>query len=258
MRELRTALTAIQFYTVLPVPAFEFRPEYFQRMLRYSGAVGILIGGAGALVFLAAHQIYPIAIAVVCSLIATVLLTGCLHEDGFVDFCEGVYTRGALDERLRVMRESRVGAVGASAAIIMILLRVAAIAAIPAVWIPAAIVVGHSLSRFASGAFAYSLEYARESGGEAPAAAGVKPIITGMPFSDVLWGAIIATASFAFFADAIFLWILPIVAIAHGLFGILLRRVFGGYTGDCLGAAQQIFEVAVYLCVIAIAQLRAF
>ena len=108
MHEFRTALTAIMFYTVVPVPAFEFRPDYLQRILRYSSLVGAFVGGVGALVYSGFLLIFPGEVAILLALFSTALMTGCFHEDGFADFCDGISTPGSRTQKLAAMRDSRI------------------------------------------------------------------------------------------------------------------------------------------------------
>ncbi|MEQ9363730.1 MAG: adenosylcobinamide-GDP ribazoletransferase [Leptospirales bacterium] len=261
MHELRTILTAVQFYTVLPVPAFEFRPEYFQKILRYSSLVGLLIGGIGALIFWTTNRWYPVEVAVLLCLFGTAILTGCLHEDGFADFCDGLALAGDRAEKLERMRDSRLGQIGALAAILMILLRYVTLAALPASLIPVAILIGHSVGRFASAAYVFDLDYSATEASRVRAggtqASGIKPTITRMQSGDLLTAGAVAGLTLCLAHEPLYLLTVPILMIAYLIFRLLLLRTLGGYTGDGLGAAQQFFEAVIYLTFAAVAVIAA-
>lgn len=267
MREIRTVLTAIQFYTILPVPAFEFRPEYFERILRYSSLVGLLVGGLGALIFLAAESALPVPVAVCLSLLATAVVTGCFHEDGFADFCDGMHAPGGRAQKLEAMRDSRMGPAGATGAILLLLLRFAGLAAIAPEFIAIALLVGHSVSRFLSAIYVFDIEYSTTEASQATAggaqASGIKPTITDMSGSDLMPGGLLAAGALGFaglyFPEPLALLAIPLLLSgAYLVFRRVLLRTLGGYTGDCLGAAQQIFETTIYLSFAALPAIAGF
>ena len=90
-RELEYFFGAVRFFTRLPVPAWVgHSSEALNRSARYFPAVGLLIGGIGALVYLGAAYFWPQPVAVLLSLAATIYATGAFHEDGLADTVEGL------------------------------------------------------------------------------------------------------------------------------------------------------------------------
>lgn len=259
MHEFRTALTAIMFYTVVPVPAFEFRPDYLQRILRYSSLVGAFVGGVGALVYSGFLLIFPGEVAILLTLFSTAMMTGCLHEDGFADFCDGISTPGSRMQKLAAMRDSRIGRTGATGLVLMLLLRFTALAALPPVLIPLALVASHSISRFVSASYVFDIRYASaetsaaSTGSDGTPASGAKPTVTRMTPADFIVAGCVAAVPFLFFPGAQYFAIVPALIVAYWIFRRILMRTLYGYTGDCLGAAQQIFEVTIYLTFVAVA-----
>jgi hypothetical protein len=118
-RELEYFFGAIRFFTRLPVPAWVgHSAEALNRSARYFPAVGLLIGGIGALVFIAAAQFWPQPVAVLLSMAATIYATGAFHEDGLADTVDGL---GGGWEKLRIleiMKDSRVGSYGVVAMVL--------------------------------------------------------------------------------------------------------------------------------------------
>ena len=106
--ELRLALTAWVFLTRVPLPSalavwVGYSPDMLRGSARYFPLVGIVVGTAAAGVFLAAGWLFTPMIAVVLSMIATVVMTGAFHEDGLADCCDGF--GGGRSEERRVGKE---------------------------------------------------------------------------------------------------------------------------------------------------------
>jgi adenosylcobinamide-GDP ribazoletransferase len=102
-------------------PGSAIRAEALNRSARYFPAVGLLVGGIGALVYLGAAQLWPQAVAVLLSMAATIYATGAFHEDGLSDTVDGL---GGGWEKLRIleiMKDSRVGSYGVVAMVLALL-----------------------------------------------------------------------------------------------------------------------------------------
>ena len=248
--QLELFFIAIAFFTRLPVPGWvDFAPDKLGRAARFLPLVGWLVGLAGAAAYGLAAQCLPIDVAVVLAMAATIRLTGAFHEDGWADTCDGLGGGWTREQVLAIMKDSRIGSYGAIGLVLLLLAKFLALADLGAEEdypVIAALLVAHPLSRLVAVALMASLDYARsdESAKSAPVArrpdaaelgvatlAGVLPLLLLSPREALL----VLGASLAVF--------------------ILARRTFlrrlGGYTGDCLGAAQQVAEVAIYLGILA-------
>lgn len=254
LRELRLFFTALQFFTRVPVPRWVgFAPEWLNHCTRYYPLVGLLAGAVAGLVYAAASQWWPPAVAVLLSTAATVYLTGAFHEDGFADVCDGFGGGQSRERVFEIMKDSRIGAYGTVGILLLLAVKCASLASLPGTMaVAGALAAGHTVSRLCSAALIWRLDYAKEegkakplghrmSGGEFAVAAGTGiAVLSGagaagwLPWSALLGGAVLAAAATC--------W------LAH----LFLRRV-GGYTGDCLGAAQQLSEACFYLGVLALA-----
>src|SRR5476651_1221186 len=96
-QELRYFFTALGYFTRVPVPRWVgFETHYLNAAARYFPLIGAIVGGLGAVVYLAALQVFPAGVAVLLSMAATLLVTGAFHEDGLADCADafgGAYTR---------------------------------------------------------------------------------------------------------------------------------------------------------------------
>jgi adenosylcobinamide-GDP ribazoletransferase len=212
----------------------------------YFPLVGALVGAWGGAVYWLASAVWPASVAVVLSIIATVVLTGAFHEDGLADAADGFGGGWDRERILAIMRDSRIGAYGAIALVLVLLAKVAALSALPRADVVRALVAAHTLARWSSVPLLWRLPYAREtSGAAAPFVGGV----TVLRF-------VVATA----LALVVVVLILGVhalvpVAVALGLTvasGWYYRRRIGGITGDCLGATNQCIELATYLMFVAV------
>lgn len=222
------------------------RPEDLARAARLYPLVGLLVGLLGGAVFWLAHWLgLPAVIAALLALAATILVTGALHEDGLSDVADGFGGAFARDRKLEIMRDPRTGTFGALALILSVGLRTAALAtlATPAA-AAAGLVAAHSASRAALPAVMALLPLARASG-----LAGQ----TGKPGLDQAAIAVVLALIIVVLAVGIGqgLAVAILVAIWAACVALLARAQIGGYTGDVLGAVQQICEIAVLLALVA-------
>jgi adenosylcobinamide-GDP ribazoletransferase len=235
LADLRAAFTLL---TRLPVGTGG--PPDLARCVWAFPIVGLVVNGAGGLVYWAAHTAgVPPLLAAAWTLAGTVILTGGLHEDGLADTADGFGGGATSARKLEIMRDSRIGSYGASALILVMLLRASAIAAIaqPAAILPGLITAG-MLGRSAMILPLVLLSPARPDG---------------MGASVRRPAAIIAASGLALSALAAWLLLPAEVAGAAIVLGFaaaiglaeLARRQIGGHTGDVLGAIEVVIECVV-------------
>lgn len=251
MHQLRLFFIALQFFTRLPIPRWVgFEPDWLHHASRYFPAVGLVVGALCAAVYAAAGWLWPPMVAVLISTVAGIWLTGAFHEDGFADTCDG-FGGGLTRQRvLEIMTDSRIGAYGAIGIGLLLALKCATLASLPPQAAIAALLAAHPLSRLASTMLIWRLAYAKHEG-------KAKPLAQKMSGGELLVAAVTALVPLA---ALFFMGWLSWPAIAAGMVAVALAaawlarmfvRRIGGYTGDCLGAVQQVSEVAFYLAMLA-------
>ena len=247
-RELRLALTALMFLTRIPVPAWVGHSEtQLKQSARYFPLAGLAVGAISALAYVAAASILPHAVAVALALIAAVLATGAFHEDGFADTCDGLGGGQSREEALRIMQDPRVGAYGAIGIVLVLILRFVALASFAPVLVAPVLLAGHAASRFYPVLLIRLLPYARVEGGKSKSFAG--SVGTGEAAIALAIG--LAPLA-ALFPPRDWLAFLPPLAACAWLAQTFRVRL-GGYTGDCLGATQQVCEIVFYLSLLVLA-----
>lgn len=231
---------ALTFLTKVPFPrAVVAGPDELARSLFWFPWVGAILG----LMFLGAWSIFlkalphPAAAAMLVCL--TVWITGGLHLDGLADTVDGLGGGQDPETRRRIMKDSRVGAFGVLGLTLVLLLKFAFfLAAADKGW-RGEIVLYPILSRWGMVYLAYRSDYARPEGGLGQAmTAGVSPrVAAGASFSAV----ILALLLFGYKGLVLWAGAGALVWLGSRYF----RKTLGGVTGDVLGAANEILEVAV-------------
>jgi adenosylcobinamide-GDP ribazoletransferase len=248
-REAEYFFAALRFFTRLPVPRrVGHSSEQLNHAARYFPLVGVIVGAIGAAVTLATLRLWPAPLAVLLGMAATLLATGAFHEDGLADSIDGFGGGWTREQVLAIMKDSRIGSYGAIGIGLALLAKFEALTALatvsPAPTFFVLLVAGHAASRFAATTLIYALDYARDD-----ASSKSKPLATRMGKGELavagLFGLapslLLPGASVAVALALALTAIVTLLAARH-----FVRRI-GGYTGDCLGATQQLAELAFYL-----------
>ncbi len=250
LQQLRLFLTAVQFFTRLPVPAWVgHTPQQLEQSARYLPLVGVLVGLIAAAVLWLTARVLPLSLAVGLSIAAGILVTGAFHEDGLSDFADGMGGGHTPEKILSIMKDSRIGAYGAIALLLTLLLKFQALLELclahPPVYVIAALVSAHSVSRMLATGVMLTQRYVRaDDSARAKPAAGISPasfataLLTGLAPVALMLAVGMQLASVLIALGA---------ALTVRLYlGWRMHKRLGGYTGDCLGAVQQLTEVMFY------------
>jgi adenosylcobinamide-GDP ribazoletransferase len=259
-RQIVLFLVATQFLTRLPTPAWEsFQPSWLSQSARYFPLVGVLVGAINVGIWWLLGHWVPPAVTVGLMLAVSLLVTGAFHEDGLADTCDGFGGGATPDRILAIMKDSRIGAYGAIAICVVLGLKWTTLVAIPAASFPLAVIGAHMFSRWCACGLIWRLSYVR---GDEDAKA--RPLADSMDGRDLaLSGALgtLAVVPFAFAGNpmpgALVFRALAAAAGASAITAVVAalycRKRIGGYTGDCLGAVQQLTELAFLLAALAVA-----
>lgn len=241
-REIQLFRIAVQFLTRLPVGRFGVWPEdWLIRSAKYMPLVGGLVGVVAAAFVIGSALFFPAPLPVLIGLVAALALTGALHEDGLADTADALGGGQTPERRLEIMRDSRIGSFGAVALIVALGLKAAALGSLDTLSAALVLVSGHAAARLAAVLTLAALEPARETAKVSGKASNLTPgeiavaVALGLiPGATLLGGAAFFIALIAAFAGAISL-------------ALFAKRAFGGYTGDVLGAVEQVVEVLFFM-----------
>lgn len=243
---LRDIALALVLLTRLPLPRL---PEAaFTRQAQAGWAfplAGLAVAApVCALGALAVSAGLPPAVAAGLVLVVQVMLTGGMHEDGLADSADGLWGGTTRERRLEIMKDSRIGSYGVLALILSAGLRWSALAGLIAAGAWGAVIAAAILSRAGLPALMTALPHARSDG---------LSHAVGRPGRGPAWGAAVLAVVIALLltgnaALGAALW----AALAVAAMGALAKAKLGGQTGDILGAAQQLAEIAALLTFLAL------
>ena len=241
MTEIRLLLTAVQYFTRIRVPAWVgHAPERLPGAVRYFPAIGLVVGASGAAVMWLAALGLPAPLPAILSTAVTVLMTGAIHEDGLADTCDGLGGGATRERVLEIMKDPRIGVFGAIALILMLLLKIATLSLLPLWTAMAALVAAHAFSRFCAVLVIFTGRYVGSAGRSRSA-----PVVERVQVGDVFVAAVFGLPALALCGARVVI----AVVVALVLVGVLARwcvKRIGGYTGDTLGATQQVAEIGCY------------
>jgi len=235
---MRAFLISLQFLTQLPVRTDKAEPRDLADSYYFYPVIGLAIGVAAVLLRRALMLVFPLSFSVTILITFLIWISGGLHEDGLADIADGMGGGWNRDQRLTIMKDSRIGAFGAAALVLALLARYTALTSMSTARMDLSIITAEVLGRWAFLPMGYFNPSAHEGLG-----------------NDFMKG----LSPTAVFAGTVFTF--AIVIALGRIYGVLacgaataviilastyFRRRLGGITGDCFGATFQFVEIATY------------
>ena len=247
--QLNLFYLALSFFTRLPVPqSMHYSEVLLNKANRYFSLVGLVTGLILALIYLVFSSFLPVNIAVLLTMGVSLLLTGAFHEDGLADMADGIGGAFAREKRLSIMKDSRIGTYGAAALVMALLLKftlLVELAKQDSNHLLLALILAASLSRAVAGSLISSMPYVTDDDQSKS-----KPLAQAQSSTELSILLLIGIAPLIFYASEVVFALLLVLLIFRWLFKQWLMEKIGGFTGDCLGAAQQISELLIYLTLV--------
>jgi adenosylcobinamide-GDP ribazoletransferase len=243
---LRTFLFAWQFLTAIPLSrsTHDAKPEELAASMSWYPAVGCLLGALLAAADLLLARIFSTPVTSLLLMLLLIGITRGIHQDGLADMVDGLAGGRTPQARLAVMRDGRVGAIGATGLFLALGLRYAGLNALPTGEHVALLISMPVVGRWAMVMGAFHAPYARSEGGLA------------QPFlAHLSWQHLCVATITAGLVLTLLLGTWP--ALCCLLIGTVLvrlstawfHRMFGGVTGDLLGATNEVAEILFILIV---------
>jgi adenosylcobinamide-GDP ribazoletransferase len=227
---------AVALLTRIPAGRGDWDRTDLSRSVKWMPVVGGLIGLAVAAAYVGLATVMPASLAAGLSVALGVLVTGAFHEDGLADTADAFWGGADREDILRIMKDPDHGTYGVMALVLSVVVRVAALSTLGPVVALALLPTVHALSR---GAAVVLIGVLPPASGDGLGAAHVAPGLRGQVVTGVL-------VSIALGLVMLGWWLVPFVLVAGagtGLVGLLARSRISGFTGDVLGAAEQVVEV---------------
>jgi adenosylcobinamide-GDP ribazoletransferase len=242
----RLAMVALRFLTRLPLPEVRPRPGDLRRAAALFPLVGLVVAGFGTGVRAALGPLLGPVVAALAAVAAMIAVTGALHEDGLADTADGLWGGWDRERRLEIMRDSRTGTYGVLALLAVVGLRAALLVPLDLAAFARAVVCGHVLGRAATVALARLLPPAAPGRG----AEATGPLGPAGGATAALTALLVPVAAAGWWAAAV----LAAAGLVLAGCAALFRRRLGGITGDTLGAAEQLVELAAIAVVAVLAR----
>ena len=238
------------YFTRIRVPkTVGHDPEMLQKAPKYFPVVGWVVGGLSALAFLPGARYISGDIGILSAMIAGLLTTGAFHEDGFADVCDGFGGGWTKEKILLIMKDSRIGAFGAIGLLAILgskFLLLKECLSYNYLYFILILLSAHSISRLMPVLIIQWGENVTD-----PDHSKSKPVTSRkLSAGALLWAGLSGVLPLVFLPRPFLLVILPAGYAAY-VMTRYFKKWIGGYTGDCLGAVQQVTELTVYLgCII--------
>lgn len=254
-KELHIFFTCLMFYTRIPCPKnITHHPDYLNKATRYFPFIGWIVGTISFLAFYIFSLFLSIESAIIFAIIISVLTTGAFHEDGFADVCDGFGGGWTKEKILMIMKDSAIGAYGAIGLVLLFLLKFKLLSESISLFtnqnylfVYLLFISAHSLSRLAAISIIFTHEYSRED-----ASSKSKPIAKQYTWKEVFGSfffGLLPLIVFSYFDIWLILAVIP-VFLTRFFLARYFQKWIDGYTGDCLGATQQVCEVIFYLSIL--------
>lgn len=248
---------ALMFFTQLPVTKvlakkLPYSEKRMNHANRYFSLVGLVIGLLVILSYAIFSYLFTLEIAVILSMITSVFITGAFHEDGLADMADGMGGGYTKSKRLTIMKDSRIGTYGAVTLVLSLLLKFQLLVELgQQSLLILSVIFAYAVSRAFAASLIFDTSYVTDEDQSKS-----KPIASQQSKHDLailITIALIPCLAFPWFFDdyfSLFVLISTILLVARFAFRHWLMDKIGGFTGDCLGAAQQLSELIIYLVIV--------
>lgn len=244
---------AMGFFTRIPIPSVTpYSEERMNRAGRYFPLVGMLVGFLVYLGYCVISLFLPLEVAVLLAMVLSVLITGAFHEDGLADMADGIGGGMTIERRLTIMKDSRLGTYGTITLSLALLLKWQLLVALLGSGLvsPALILISaYTLSRAVAVTLIYDMNYVNESDGSKS-----KPLAQKQTLSEFWCAIAIGVTPLLWLNGYSSMFIVTAMIVLRSIFKIWLNKRLGGFTGDCLGAVQQIAEITIYIVMLSLMQ----
>ncbi len=246
--------TAVGFLTRLPMGETE---GVLARAVGWFPTVGAMIGLAQGLVLVVAARFVDPLLAAALSVAASTLITGAFHLDGIADVADAFGGGWTREQRLAILKDSRLGTYGTATVVIVLLVEVAALRSIverPAVEAVVAVICAHAVSRAAA---VVTMRVGRPATVDGMAAAyvaeaGPQALALALTVAGTtMVGLALLTAGSGVAVAATVAAITVAAGIATATMIALANSKIDGVTGDVLGSVQQLSALATLVVVAA-------
>jgi len=216
--------------------------EEIGRSAGYFPVIGLIIGLILAGLNWLFSLFLPSAVVNGLLIVSIAVISGALHLDGFVDTCDGIAGHKTVEDRWRVMHDSRAGAFGIVGVVLLLLVKYTSLNSVPENLLMVTLVLMPVVSRWAMVYTVFAYPYA------SPAGLGkiFKQEASWQRFTAATLIALAVAAILARLAGLVIMISIWVIVVGMAAY---LKRKFSGLTGDTYGAINEVTEVCVLILV---------
>lgn len=241
---------AFIFFTRLPFWRLHQPPkECYSTVVEHWPLVGWLTGGVMAAVLWLGSMIMPWMVTVCVAIVARLLLTGALHEDGLADFFDG-FGGGNSDRQriLDIMKDSHIGTYGVLGLGLYMLLLFCCLSSLTPKIAALAVLAADPFAKMVTSQLVIMMPYARRE--EEAKAKVIYRKITALRGVSLAFQGLLPLALFIWLTGTSWETLVFIPALTMYFLYLLIWRKLHGYTGDCCGAVCLLVELTFYLTLV--------
>ncbi len=244
-------LAALKFLTIIPLPwRREASPEELEGSIGYFPVIGLIIGLILAGLNWLLSLLLPSAVVNGLLIVSMAVISGALHLDGFVDTCDGIAGHKTVEDRWRVMHDSRAGAFGIVGVFLLLLVKYVSLNSVPENLLLVTLVLMPVVSRWAMVYTVFAYSYARPAGLGKIFKQGASwqrfTTATVITLAVAIGLARLANITYFYLAGLAIMLAIWVIVVAMATY---LKRKFAGLTGDTYGAINEVAEVCVLILV---------
>lgn len=256
MKEWQLFCLSVMFFTRFPVPkSTPYSTVLMNKANRYFPLVGGILALFLSGCYFALRNVFPLDVTVILIIIVSLFSTGAFHEDGLADMADGIGGGLTVERRLAIMKDSRIGTYGTVSLVLSLMLKFTLLLALAKqqLFIPS-LIIAYTVSRTLAATLIFNTAYVTDD-----ETSKSKPLASQQSKTELMIVMLTAILSLLLLHDQPWFIVFSVsIVIVLVLFRTLFRRWLlkriGGFTGDCLGAAQQISELIIYLILLAVSQ----
>ena len=254
--ELKIFFTSLMFYTRIPCPSYiDHSEEYLNKATRYFPLIGIIVGSISFISFWLSNQLFNVQISVIISIATGIFVTGAFHEDGLADTFDGFGGGWSKEKILEIMKDSRIGTYGTISLVLLLTLKTFSFSSLilliesnlnqlSDLIIFLIFITYHSISRLTAINIVFTSNYSRDD-----SLSKSKPVAKSNSVTEILlaylWG-LLPLIGLIYFIPQYLSIVLPLGLLFFSSSRYFQKRI-DGYTGDCLGAVEQLSEIVCIL-----------
>jgi adenosylcobinamide-GDP ribazoletransferase len=248
--QLNLFLLALSFFSRLPMAKnIQYSPSKMRRATRYFPLVGWLLAAILVAVYVVIQPLVGSSPALCLLIILSILMTGALHEDGIADTFDGFFGGYTQQHKLTIMKDSRIGTYGTCALVMTILSKFMLLSALANQgMLVISLFVAYPLSRAMAISLVQDMRYISN---QVPGSDSKSETLA-KPFSPKNLSFVVITGAAACILLPLLttIYLLVICLILRYWLRFWINKHISGYTGDCLGTAQQLQELLIYLIIL--------